>query len=835
MASESKLIVLDVNEGDFDRGFAVVLRIGNAGKPHSVEFRGRFPPAADLPELYTRWQKAYYRWGDNHRWWRMMRLNFPPQTTNVSYWDDCNSTARALQARLQQWFDQPDMRDLREHILEEVRRDDFARLIVRSRDRQLRQLPWHLWSLLDRRPQLEIAVDAHYAENSRQLSSPVKILAVLGDSRGIDVAADQAALKQLPNATVEFLVEPTRQALSDRLFEQPWDILFFAGHSHSEVDCETGYIWINQHDRLSPTDLKYALSRAARNGLQLAILNSCNGLGLAREFADLQVPQLIVMREPIPDPIAQTFLQYFLKSFARGDSFYLSVRKAREQLQSLETQYPCASWLPVICQNPAAPNLTYPQHNLQKRTFLITGVAIALLGITALVQQQWQDWQMEQRLSSGEKILVSAVTNPDKTAGVLAYGRSEFNSAAERLQRSLHQQRNDPEALIYLNNARIGARPALTLATSVPIGTNPNVAQEILRGVAQAQTEVNITGGINGKLLKVIIANDDNNANLARAIAARYVQMPDVLAVVGHNSSDASVAAAPIYVTGGLVMITPTSFSDKLSSSGPYIFRMVPSIRFLADKLAAYYIKANPSAQIGICSEASSTDNESYRNQFANGVLAQSISSRGARLIQVTCDFSDPNFSPDRAITDLINQGADTLLLAPFIDRIDMALQLAKLNRGRLKLLSSPTMYTAQTVITGQAAVHGLTLTAPWHPAMLPTNPFPKTSTQLWGGAVNWRTAMAYDATRSITAGLERAIALNPQQQPTRNGLKDVLRSADFSVNGASGTIRFIQSGERQLVPEIGILVQVRPVAHSAFGYEFVPLQKGKRAKGDRR
>jgi hypothetical protein len=29
------------------------------------------------------------------------------------------------------------------------------------------------------------------------------------------------------------------------------------------------------------------------------------------------------------------------------------VREAREKLQGLEDRYPCATWLPVICQNPS--------------------------------------------------------------------------------------------------------------------------------------------------------------------------------------------------------------------------------------------------------------------------------------------------------------------------------------------------------------------------------------------------------------------------------------------------------------------------------------------------
>ncbi|NER39420.1 MAG: TIR domain-containing protein [Oscillatoria sp. SIO1A7] len=51
--------------------------------------------------------------------------------------------------------------------------------------------------------------------------------------------------------------------------------------------------------------------------------------------------------------VAQSFLKDFLTAFSRGASLYLSVREAREKLQGLEREHPCASLLPVICQNSA--------------------------------------------------------------------------------------------------------------------------------------------------------------------------------------------------------------------------------------------------------------------------------------------------------------------------------------------------------------------------------------------------------------------------------------------------------------------------------------------------
>lgn len=819
----NKLIVLDVVEGNFDRGFPVVLRIGDVGKPHSIEFRGRFPPAPAVPQLYARWQTAYYRWGANHRWWRIPRMDFPPQITNVSQWDDCTHASQALQQALKQWFDQPDLRDLREQILIEVRRSDRARLVMQTHDPWLRRLPWHLWSLLERLPQLDIALSAQYTAAFRRLNHPVKILAVLGTSEGIDIQGDPVLLERLPHAKVVRLVEPTRQILNDCLFEQHWDVLFFAGHSHSEASGETGYIWINETDRLTPSELKFALHRAVQNGLQLAIVNSCDGLGLAHELAALQIPHLIVMREPVPDAIAQAFLKYFLTAFSQGDSLCLAVRRAREQLHGLEATYPCASWLPVLCQNPAAPVLLYPRHHPQRRALCAVAGVIILMGISIVLQQWWQERQISDRISSGEKVLVAS-TNADKLVGVEAFKHGDFNTAVQQFGRVLQQQRNDPETLIYLNNARIGNRPALKLAVSVPIGSNLNVAQEILRGVAQAQDIVNRQGGIKGQWLWVAIANDDNSPEVTRAIAHRFVKDSQLLAVIGHNASDASVVAAPVYTQGRLVMVTPTSFSDQLSSMGSYIFRMVPSIRFLADKLANAYIKTHPHARIAVCSDTAAVDNESYRNQFTNGLLAQVMAHPGTALVSFPCDFSAKNFDPNVAIANLIDRGANTLLLAPHVDRIRQATALARANHGRLNLLGSPTLDTATTLELGQSAVNGLLLAAPWYPKVLPDSPFPQEAAKLWGGPVNWRTAMAYDATQAIVAGLQAAIAAGVQSTPTREGLKDALRSSDFATHGASGSIRFIQSGERQIVSGFGVLVEVKLVPGSQFGYDFVPL-----------
>jgi CHAT domain len=65
----------------------------------------------------------------------------------------------------------------------------------------------------------------------------------------------------------------------------------------------------------------------------------------------LYIPQVIVMRESVPDKVANQFLKYLFQEFTGGKSLYKSVNIARKKLQGFEKDYPCASWLSVIVQN----------------------------------------------------------------------------------------------------------------------------------------------------------------------------------------------------------------------------------------------------------------------------------------------------------------------------------------------------------------------------------------------------------------------------------------------------------------------------------------------------
>ncbi|NEP02749.1 MAG: CHASE2 domain-containing protein [Symploca sp. SIO2E9] len=363
-----KLVILNLGKGSLQHGFPLVIASLQSGERH-MQFTGSLAAAPELVELYRRWQLLYellYK----ARAIKMRNFQAPlidedededitideADVTHVSD-TEFDDICQQLQNRLDDWLDFEGFRPIERRLRKQLHPSDEIEFIIQTEDSELRKLPWYIWQFFQDYRLAEVSLSSLNFEPGKQAQNrakQVRILAVIGDSTGIDTEADRRLLENLTEAQTVFLVEPQRRELDEKLWDkQGWDILFFAGHSCTADDSKTGHIYINPLETLTIPQLKNALKRAIEQGLQLAIFNSCQGLGLAAQLADLHIPQMIVMREPVIDRVAQEFLKHFLTIFADGQSFYLAMREARERLQGIESECPGASWLPVIFQNPA--------------------------------------------------------------------------------------------------------------------------------------------------------------------------------------------------------------------------------------------------------------------------------------------------------------------------------------------------------------------------------------------------------------------------------------------------------------------------------------------------
>jgi len=363
-----KLIRLEI-QGEFNLGFSITANIEKESDNRPIARSiGKLADNLQLLERYRNWQAIYQSIVVSFSTFSLQRVASVSNISDKSAADNLALLKEAtdLISSFNAWLKDEAFLPIESLLRNHLNTNEENRILLLTDNPWLRKLPWQEWDLLRDFPQTEIGFASPKFKQIQQLSPTskdgVKILGIFGYQA--DVESQGQAIQNLEkNVEVTWLEQPKREELDEPLWKQRWDIIFFVGHGGSQDEWKTGTIWINETDKITISELRNHLKKAIENGLKLAILNCCDGLGLAHSLAegeDLYLPQMIVMREELPVAVAPRFLKYFMEEFTQDKSLYASVREARQRLQILEKDFPCASWLPVICQNPAENPVSWP-------------------------------------------------------------------------------------------------------------------------------------------------------------------------------------------------------------------------------------------------------------------------------------------------------------------------------------------------------------------------------------------------------------------------------------------------------------------------------------------
>ncbi|MBH8571807.1 ABC transporter substrate-binding protein [Nostocaceae cyanobacterium CENA369] len=873
-------VVIRISTGSFAEGFTLSLQILEDGR--TIQEYNDLPPIPAAPEmlqLYEEWQEISLKHS------RALQA-VSGQETNVSY-ADWRQRTTDLRDRCRTWFRHTAFSSLRDRIRANarVRKDQSVPIIIRcstafdTENDILRRLPWHLWDLFSHSqlPNAEFALFTNYNRPIAILKAPIRILAIFGSSDGgLQLDKDEAALQILEQRGAEItrISEPSPEILSRLLFDRNWDILFFAGHSSSQGN--SGTIQISQGNSLQLDALRQSLTTAVRNGLKLAIFNSCDGLGIADFLTELNVPVVIVMREPVPDRIACEFLLYLLKEFSQGTPLCLAVRKARDRLEDIELKdFPAASWLPVICVSPNQPELVWPTptpllrlllllrrllSNLRRfiTRFLVSPAQLLLSRLRSyfrrdylivlffatlilvlvfavgrpIVCQVFPSTCIENFISYGEKQIANSRVKlspkyfKQKQEGIEQFQKGQYEQAVKTFDK-LHprpkennedaprlsfldtEEKNalqDPEILIYRNNAFVRNRqknnpnlPIYTIAVAAPL----NIDASIFLGVAQAQDVAVNKKGID---LQVVIANDNNDPAQARQIAEKLYQDKKILAVVGHYTSENTCAALKVYSQqpNPLVVISPTSSVVNLPSKrdiasrwdcggDPHrvFFRTVSSTRVEAESLVKYFIQGRDQSKRKVVVFRNSKElfSEDLFEQFRSVLEGEMYKG----LVIAKFDISDAKFDPSKLPQEIINT-ADALAVFPDGQTnndtaFKKAIDIINWNNGKKPILGANTLYVQEILNQPKkTTVDALYLAVDWHPKQCGAQDFADQIRQYWGGDLNRRTALAYEAVQAVLQTIEPNSSVirtkDIQNKLSQAGIGDKVAASSDAIKG---------------------------------------------------
>ncbi|MGB3535266.1 MAG: CHASE2 domain-containing protein [Microcoleaceae cyanobacterium] len=327
--------------------------------------------------LYQEWQKAYLKFyqaqatsnvekKDNN--FRGKSAGSGTISPNITDWKGRLTEAEArLLYDFNQWLRHSQLFDIRAKIAEISRNNSTnqsANLYLVCSSIELAKLPWESWEIgaefantnslfISRIPNQITARPAPKIKRSRS-----RILAIIGQDGNTNFKGDLKALKSQLQPLAEIkavgweleksiseLETEIKQALTD---EKGWDVLFFAGHSN-ETSMTGGELGIAPEESLHIQNISHQLEIAKNNGLQFALFNSCNGLNIAETLINLGISQVAVMREPIPNPVAQEFLLQFLQHLAEYKTVQESLITACNTLEIEKSfTYPSAYLIPSL-------------------------------------------------------------------------------------------------------------------------------------------------------------------------------------------------------------------------------------------------------------------------------------------------------------------------------------------------------------------------------------------------------------------------------------------------------------------------------------------------------
>lgn len=468
--------------------------------------------------------------------------------------------------------------------------------------------------------------------------------------------------------------------------------------------------------------------------------------------------------------------------------------------------------------------------------------------------------------------------------GTQFYRQGLFYQAAKCFLWAWQQEKQtygigNPEVLIYLNNCLIDYKfsslqeqeiQVYTLAVVVPFHHNQGqIAAEILRGVAQIQSQNNLpvfdaiklrqelnldpirpstfftlNGAAKQIALKILVVNDPNNLytpyNQTAESLANLAAQIDLIAVVGHYSSEMTQEGLSFYAKNGLALVNSSSTSDQLSqlTGGESLsfFRLTTQDSVNAANLANYLSQFLPNQLNKLYKVAIIYNkNSSYSTSYKTAIKHYLEQHRNRFVFLKECDCIGETYYRIQAyLEEIKQQNVDIIIMIPDggiePNSLNNAGLISRLNLKKCLIAGPATFYQenvlhwiheqSQYQVEPDCSHHNSIIASiPWHwqsqrngchSSNAMAQSFCQMGAQLWGESnLTWRSATAFDSVLIILRILE--LNASSDRQALLANLNFHLKEQKKEIKGVTGIIRFDQGGNRIDPPVEIVAAQWKP------------------------
>ncbi len=279
------------------------------------------------------------------------------------------------------------------------------------------------------------------------------------------------------------------------------------------------------------------------------------------------------------------------------------------------------------------------------------------------------------------------------------------------------------------------------------------------RGIQLAFSEINATGGIKGKQLKLITLDDQGKAEEAAQVVTRLIAQNKVVAILGEVASSRSLAAAPIAQQNQIPMITPSSTNPKVTEVGDYIFRVCFIDPFQGTVMAKFAVENLSAKKIAILRDVKSDYSVGLANFFT-----ETLKKLGGEIVaDLSYQGGDVDFKAQ--LTEIKGKSPDAIFVPGYYTEVGLIARQARQLDIVVPLLGGDGWDSSKLFEIGQEAINGSYFSNHYtnesqEPMVLE---FIKKFKEKFNEIPDGLAAMGYDAAKVLIAAIQNAKEITPQ------------------------------------------------------------------------
>ncbi len=349
--------------------------------------------------------------------------------------------------------------------------------------------------------------------------------------------------------------------------------------------------------------------------------------------------------------------------------------------------------------------------------------------------------------------------------------------------------------IVLLAGAPVRAADTIKIGYFAPLtGPFAGLGSESKKGIDIAVSEINGSGGINGKKVELVEYDDQGNRAQAVSIVRKLIEQDKVVAIVDGSLSLTSIAAAPVVNASKTPMVVAYSNAVGVVKGNEWVFRWAS----VADVQG--WVMAHEAVSRGYKTFALILQDEEYGRGIANGA-ERGLEELGGKIVyKKAVAPSEREFHA--ILTEIKNLNVDAVLVSGF----GPVLTAVGRQGGELGLFPKAQLYVGCDLSEidwyngigqyGDGTIGTLEFIVPTE------HPFTKAFEKRWQAAyktsiVIHEAGLTYDATRLLFDAIKRG-------GETQDGIRKALANTKSFMNLSGVNVAYTELREPMLPIALG-------------------------------